>query len=159
MPGTNQVGGQTDTIKALAGPLGCAIRGMGGEHTAVGADGSVDVSPTQRMMITEAEILQKLYTSVVTIFEAEIVAQRQGAAGLLQAAHRGKKGRQQVADMMTEKKTAGLEKVRSEAEGQAQKIMDKLVARKSAYASRRATSCSNILGASGAGAQDEEAEE
>ena len=45
----------TDTkAKAIARPLGLSIRGMGGEHTPIGKDGTVDVSPSARFCISEA---------------------------------------------------------------------------------------------------------
>ena len=30
-----------------------SVRGMGGEHTPIGADGTIDLSPSARLMITE----------------------------------------------------------------------------------------------------------
>jgi hypothetical protein len=45
----------TDTeAKRIAKPLGLSIRGMGGEHTPIGKDGTVDVSPSARFCISEA---------------------------------------------------------------------------------------------------------
>ena len=47
----------TDTkAKAAAKPLGLSVRGMGGEHTPIGADGTIDLSPSNRLFITEGEI-------------------------------------------------------------------------------------------------------
>lgn len=40
--------------KAICKPLGLSVRGLGGEHTPIGADGTVDVSPSARFCITEA---------------------------------------------------------------------------------------------------------
>jgi len=34
--------------------LGLSVRGMGGEHTPIGKDGTVDISPSARFCITEA---------------------------------------------------------------------------------------------------------
>merc|ERR1739845_43149 len=40
----------TDTrAKEIAGPLGLSVRGTGGEHTPIGADGTVDISPQARL--------------------------------------------------------------------------------------------------------------
>ena len=36
------------------------MRGLGGEHTPIGADGTVDISPSARYCITEAEIITAL---------------------------------------------------------------------------------------------------
>merc|ERR1719424_1352881 len=46
----NLTADRTDTkAKAIAKPLGLSVRGMGGEHTPIGADGTVDISPSKRM--------------------------------------------------------------------------------------------------------------
>merc|ERR1711871_693240 len=47
--------------KAVARPLGLSVRGLGGEHTPIGADGTVDISPSARFCIKEAEIITALY--------------------------------------------------------------------------------------------------
>jgi len=62
----------TDTkAKAIAKPLGLSIRGMGGEHTPIGADGTVDVSPSARFCISESEIVTALYLGVKLLKEEE----------------------------------------------------------------------------------------
>jgi len=58
----------TDTkAKAIAKPLGLSVRGIGGEHTPVGADGTVDISPSARFCITEAEIITALYKGIALL--------------------------------------------------------------------------------------------
>jgi len=47
-------GGSEERAKEIAKPLGLSIRGMGGEHTPIGEDGTVDISPSRRFCITEA---------------------------------------------------------------------------------------------------------
>merc|ERR1712070_1281787 len=47
--------------KEIAGPLGLSVRGTGGEHTPIGADGTVDISPRARLFIKEADIIANLY--------------------------------------------------------------------------------------------------
>ncbi|MEM1374682.1 MAG: phosphagen kinase [Pseudomonadota bacterium] len=47
--------------KKIAKPLGLSVRGLGGEHTPIGADGTVDISPSARFCITEAQIIASLY--------------------------------------------------------------------------------------------------
>jgi creatine kinase len=65
----------TDTAaKAAAKPLGLSVRGTGGEHTPIGADGTVDISPSNRLFITEAEIVTKLYNGVKLLLEHEAAA-------------------------------------------------------------------------------------
>jgi creatine kinase len=50
--------------KTICKPLGLSVRGLGGEHTPIGADGTVDISPSARFCITEAQIVSALYTGV-----------------------------------------------------------------------------------------------
>jgi creatine kinase len=57
-------GGSDANAKAVCKPLGLGVRGMGGEHTAIGADGTCDISPTARFCISEAEIVTALYIGV-----------------------------------------------------------------------------------------------
>merc|ERR1712023_405587 len=55
----------TDTkAKEIAKPLGLSVRGLGGEHTPIGADGTVDISPSARFCIKEAEIVAALYKGI-----------------------------------------------------------------------------------------------
>ena len=49
--------GTDKQAKAAAKPLGLSVRGTGGEHTPSGADGTIDLSPSNRLFITEAEIV------------------------------------------------------------------------------------------------------
>lgn len=64
-------GGSDEQVKALAKPLGLSIRGLGGEHTPVGADGTVDISPSARFAITEAQIIERLYDGIGALKYAE----------------------------------------------------------------------------------------
>jgi creatine kinase len=50
--------------KAICKPLGLSVRGLGGEHTPIGADGTVDISPSARFCISEAEIVTALYNGL-----------------------------------------------------------------------------------------------
>ena len=62
----------TDTrAKAIARPLGLSVRGLGGEHTPIGEDGTVDISPSARFCVTEAEILARLYKGVDALLAEE----------------------------------------------------------------------------------------
>ena len=60
--------------KAAAKPLGLSVRGKGGEHTPIGADGTIDLSPSNRLFITEAEIITKLYNGIKLLLEKETAA-------------------------------------------------------------------------------------
>ena len=65
----------TDTAaKAVAKPLGLSVRGLGGEHTPIGADGTVDISPSARFCIKEAEIITALYKGIEQLKAAEDAA-------------------------------------------------------------------------------------
>jgi protein-arginine kinase len=64
--------------KSIAKPLGLSVRGLGGEHTPIGADGTVDISPSARFCIKEAEIITALYKGIEQLKAAEDAA---GAAG------------------------------------------------------------------------------
>lgn len=62
----------TDTAaKAAAKPLGLSVRGTGGEHTPIGSDGTVDISPSKRLFISEAEIITALYNGIKLLLEKE----------------------------------------------------------------------------------------
>ncbi len=67
-------GGTDKRAKAIAKPLGLSVRGIGGEHTPIGADGTVDISPSARFCITEAEIIASLYKGLVLLKEHEDAA-------------------------------------------------------------------------------------
>jgi len=57
--------------KEICRPLGLSVRGIGGEHTPIGADGTVDISPSARFCITEAEIIAALYQGLAKLQEKE----------------------------------------------------------------------------------------
>lgn len=64
-------GGSDVRAKQVCKPLGLSVRGMGGEHTAIGEDGTCDISPSRRFCITEAEIITALYTGIRMLTEEE----------------------------------------------------------------------------------------
>ncbi len=57
--------------KEVCSPLGLSVRGTGGEHTPIGADGTVDISPRARLFIKEAEIIEKLYKGIELLMAEE----------------------------------------------------------------------------------------
>jgi len=63
--------GTDSKAKAIAKPLGLSVRGLGGEHTPIGADGTVDISPSARFCITEAKIITALYKGIALLKEAD----------------------------------------------------------------------------------------
>jgi hypothetical protein len=65
----------TDTkAKAVAKPLGLSVRGTGGEHTPIGADGTIDISPSARLFIQEREIIAALYKGIELLMQQEQAA-------------------------------------------------------------------------------------
>lgn len=70
--------GTDKKAKEICKPLGLSVRGTGGEHTPIGADGTCDISPSARFCITEAEIITALYNGLKLLKEKE--AEAGGAA-------------------------------------------------------------------------------
>jgi len=66
--------GTDKKAKEVCRPLGLSVRGTGGEHTPIGADGTIDISPSNRLFITEAEIIGKLYDGIRLLMEQEKAA-------------------------------------------------------------------------------------
>ncbi|MEM9581555.1 MAG: phosphagen kinase [Pseudomonadota bacterium] len=66
--------GTDKRAKEIARPLGLSVRGAGGEHTPIGADGTVDISPSARFCITEAEIIAALYKGIALLKAQEDAA-------------------------------------------------------------------------------------
>ena len=67
-------GGSDAKAKAICKPYGLSVRGMGGEHTPIGADGTIDLSPSARFLISEAEIVTALYNGIANVMKAEAKA-------------------------------------------------------------------------------------
>jgi len=62
----------TDTkAKAICKPLGLSVRGLGGEHTPIGADGTIDLSPSARLFIKERDIIARLYEGIQQLMDEE----------------------------------------------------------------------------------------
>lgn len=66
--------------KEVCKPLGLSVRGTGGEHTPIGADGTIDLSPSSRLFITEAEVVTKLYKGLEACLAKEAEAAAAAAA-------------------------------------------------------------------------------
>jgi hypothetical protein len=64
-------GGSDAKAKVVAKEFGLSVRGMGGEHTPIGKDGTVDISPSARFCISEAEIVTALYLGVKSLKDEE----------------------------------------------------------------------------------------
>ena len=63
--------GTDKKAKEICKPLGLSVRGLGGEHTPIGAGGVCDISPSARFFITEAQIIGKLYNGIKLLREEE----------------------------------------------------------------------------------------
>merc|ERR1719464_1150096 len=66
--------GSDAKAKKICKPLGLSVRGLGGEHTAIGSDGTIDLSPSARFAITESEIIVALYKGISQLKAAEDAA-------------------------------------------------------------------------------------
>jgi creatine kinase len=66
--------GSDAKAKAICKPLGLSVRGTGGEHTPIGADGTIDLSPSARLFIKESEIVSKLYQGISDLMVQEKAA-------------------------------------------------------------------------------------
>jgi len=63
--------GTETAAKKVCKPIGLSVRGTGGEHTPIGADGTVDISPSSRLFIKERDIIAKLYSGVQELMVEE----------------------------------------------------------------------------------------
>ena len=63
--------GTDKKAKEVCKPLGLSVRGIGGEHTPIGKDGTVDISPSARLFIKESEIIASLYSGVEKLMKLE----------------------------------------------------------------------------------------
>ena len=51
-------------FKIIDKSLGLSVKGLGGEHIPIRADRTVDISPSARFCISEAEIVTALYRGI-----------------------------------------------------------------------------------------------
>jgi creatine kinase len=63
--------GTDKKAKEICKPLGLSVRGLGGEHTPIGAGGICDISPSARFCITEAQIITALYNGIKNMKDEE----------------------------------------------------------------------------------------
>jgi len=57
--------------KKLAKELNLSVRGAGGEHTAAGAGGLYDISPSARFGVTEGEVMNRLFDGISKLLVSE----------------------------------------------------------------------------------------
>jgi creatine kinase len=71
IPKLTKNGKDVSEAKAVCKALGLSVRGIGGEHTAAGEGGIVDISPSARFCIKEAEIVTALYLGIEKLIKKE----------------------------------------------------------------------------------------
>eukprot|EP00854_Cymbomonas_tetramitiformis_P024618 gene24618-biopygen25451 len=82
MPIPNLTAGGSDAkANEIGRLLGLSVRGVDGEHTPIGHTGIVDISPSARFCISEAEIMAALYKGVRLLKKEEDERARDGPEG------------------------------------------------------------------------------
>lgn len=51
-------------VKAMCARAGLSVCGLAGDHAPIGADGTLDLSPTRRLCVRERDIVQKLFEGI-----------------------------------------------------------------------------------------------
>jgi len=64
LPNLSDNGQNEEALKKLAKELNLSVRGAGGEHTAAGAGGLFDISPSARFGVTEGEVMNRLFDGI-----------------------------------------------------------------------------------------------
>lgn len=63
--------GTTSRLVPICDSLRLSVRGLGGEDTPIGQDGTVDISPSVRFCVTEAQIVHILFEGIAELTRAE----------------------------------------------------------------------------------------
>ena len=71
-PNITKKGSDEKALKDLAKSFNLQARGMGGEHSAMDAEGTADISPSARFGVTEAIVANRLYDGLVQLYKIEI---------------------------------------------------------------------------------------
>jgi creatine kinase len=71
IPKLTKNGKDVSEAKKVCKELGLSVRGVGGEHTEAGEGGIVDISPSARFCIKEAEIITALYQGIEKLIKRE----------------------------------------------------------------------------------------
>ena len=69
---TNPNSTDEKALKELARSFNLQARGMGGEHSAMDANGTADISPSARFGVTEAIVTNKLFEGLKKLYEIEL---------------------------------------------------------------------------------------
>ena len=113
--------GTDKKAKEVAKPLGLSVRGLGGEHTPIGADGTVDISPSARFCIKESEIITALYKGLSLLKEEENKAGEGGAEAAGGGEGSGGEEKKEEEGEAAKAAEGGEEKKEEEGEGEAAK--------------------------------------
>ena len=70
-PNITDKGKNEKKLKDLAKQFGLQARGMGGEHSAMDAEGTADISPSARFGVKESFVTNKLYEGLIKLYEIE----------------------------------------------------------------------------------------
>ena len=71
-PNITKNGKDEGALKELAKSFGLQARGMGGEHSAMDANGTADISPSARFGVTEASVANKLFEGLKKLYAIEV---------------------------------------------------------------------------------------
>jgi creatine kinase len=72
LPNLTKGGTDLSVVTAEATKHALTVRGAGGEHSAAGSDGLVDISPSARLGVSEMEIMRRLYEGVAALWALEV---------------------------------------------------------------------------------------
>ena len=73
-PNLTKKGTDEKNLKELAKSFNLQARGMGGEHSAMDAEGTADISPSARFGVTEATVAKRLFDGLVELYKLEMEA-------------------------------------------------------------------------------------
>ena len=73
-PNITKKGTDEKALKEMAKSFGLQARGIGGEHSAMDAEGTDDISPMARFGVTEATVAKKLYEGLKLLYAEEMKA-------------------------------------------------------------------------------------
>ncbi len=71
LPKLTNNGKNVEGLKNVAQKYGLAVRGVLGEHSSAGNDGLVDISPSSRLGVSEAQIMKNLYLGIEKLWALE----------------------------------------------------------------------------------------
>jgi creatine kinase len=70
-PNLSEKGTNEARLKKTAKEFGLQARGLSGEHSQMDENGTTDISPLARFGVTEAEVTEKLYKGLISLYGVE----------------------------------------------------------------------------------------